>query len=190
MPRPHTAMRKLREVLRLRAEGLSIRQVSGSVQMPFTTVADHLRRAHDAGLAWPLPEGLDDDALEALLFGHPAPGSALARPLPDFAQLHFELHKKGVTLMLLWYEYKEAFPDGYAYSQFAEHYRRWRRRLDVVMRQEHKAGEKLFVDFPGMTIPIYDEATGEVHLHAELFVAVLGASSYVYAEVFASQELI
>lgn len=191
MSRPHIAMRKIRTVLRLRAEGLSLRQVSASVQVPFTTVADHVRRADRAGLSWPLPEGLDDDALEARLFAAgDAPGPAAERPRPDFQAIHRELRKKGVTLMLLWHEYKETHPDGYAYSQFAEHYRRWRRHLDVVMRQEHKAGEKLFCDFPGQTLPIYDPDTGAIHLRAELFVAVMGASSYVYAEVFPSQELL
>src|ERR1700694_1381247 len=92
--------------------------------------------------------------------------------------------------MLLWLEHKEAFPDGYAYSQFCSHYKRWRRGVDVVMRQEHKAGEKLFVDFPGRRIPIYDEQTGELAFEAELFVAVLGASSFLYAEALRSQELL
>ena len=91
-----------------------------------------------------------------------------------------------MTLMLLWFEYRESFPDGYAYSQFCEHYRRWRRHLDVVMRQSHKAGEKLFVDFPGDKIPIYDPTTWEIAFEAELFVSVLGASSYLYAEAVRS----
>ena len=182
-------MRKIRDVLRLsQHEGLSLRQVAASVQMPFTTVADHVRRARSAGLSWPLPEGLDDDALEALLFASAAP-PADPRPLPEWQKVHVELRRPGVTLMLLWLEYREAFADGYSYSQFCAHYRRWQRRIDVVMRQEHKAGEKLFVDFPGQRIPIYDEATGEVALQAELFVAVLGASSYLFAEALASQEL-
>lgn len=188
MPRPHTAMRKIREVLRLSlGEGLSLRQVSASVAMPFTTVADYVKRARVAGLSWPLPEGLDDDGLEALLFGAAAaPGG---RPAPEWAYVHKELRKKGVTLMLLWLEYKESHPDGWAYSQFTENYRRWRSRIDLPMRQEHKAGKKLFVDFSGETLPIYDAKTGELAMRAEVFVAVLGASSYVYAEAFPSQEL-
>ena len=187
MPRPHISMRKIRDALRLKQEGLSLRDVAASLQMPFTTVGDHLRRAKAAGLGWPLPEGLDDDALEALLF---AALPAAARPLPDWEKVHIELRRPHVTLMLLWLEYKEAFPDGYAYSQFCERYKRWRRGVDVVMRQEHKAGEKLFVDFPGRRIPIYDERTGEVAFEAELFVAVLGASSYLFAEALRSQELL
>src|SRR5437763_10662851 len=153
-------MRKIRDVLRLSLhEGLSLRQVAASVQMPFTTVGDHVRRARAAGLGWPLPDGLDDDALEALLF-ESAALPAEPRPLPDWQKVHVELRRAGVTLMLLWLEYREAFPDGYGYSLFCAHYRRWQRRIDVVMRQEHKAGEKLFVDFPGRRIPIYDDATG------------------------------
>ena len=188
MPRPHSAMRKIREIIRLRfGEGLSMRAVSASLQIPLTTVTDHVGRARCAGLSWPLPEDLDDEALEARLF---APAQPLrTRPSPDWQKVHNELHRPGVTLMLLWFEYRECFPDGYAYSQFCEHYRRWRRHLDVVMRQSHKAGEKLFVDFPGDKIPIYDPATWEIAFEAELFVSVLGASSYLYAEAVRSQRL-
>jgi len=178
MPRPHISMRKVRDVLRLSlGEGLSLRQVSASAQVPLTTVADHVRRAKAAGLSWPLPEDLDDDALNARLFAQPEAKAAPARPLPDWAKVHVELRRPHVTLSLLWLEYKETFPDGYAYSQLCEHYRRWARHVDVVMRQEHKAGERLFVDFPGRRIPIYDPRTGAVAMEAELFVAVLGAST-------------
>ncbi|MHB1535295.1 MAG: IS21 family transposase [Acidimicrobiales bacterium] len=184
-------MRKVRDVLRLSLkEGLSLRRVAASLEVPHTTVADHVRRAKAAGLSWPLPEGLDDDALEALLFSSPAPSPAQGRPLPEWNKVHIELRRPHVTLMLVWLEYKEAFPDGYAYSQFCELYRRWRARIDVVMRQQHKAGEKLFVDFPGRRIPIYDERSGALAFEAELFVAVLGASGYLFAEVLRSQELL
>jgi len=183
-------MRKIRDALRLTLhEGLSLRQTAASLQMPFTTVGDHLRRAKAAGLTWPLPEGLDDDALEALLFAKEA-APAVARPVPDWAKVHVELRRPHVTLMLLWLEHKEAFPEAHSYSQFCELYRRWRRGVDVVMRQEHKAGEKLFVDFPGHRIPIYDERSGALAFEAELFVAVLGASSFLYAEAVRSQELL
>jgi transposase len=183
-------MRKIRDVLRLSlGEGRSLRQTAASVQMPFTTVADHLRRAKAAGLAWPLPEGLDDDALEARLFPAGAPPTVV-RPVPEWAKVHLELKRPHVTLMLVWLEHREVFPDGHSYSQFCELYRRWRRGVDVVMRQDHKAGEKLFVDFPGHRIPIYDEHTGVLAFEAELFVAVLGASSYLYAEAVRSQELL
>ena len=182
-------MRKVRDVLRLSwGEQLSLRQVARSLAMPHTTVAVFLRRAKEAGLAWPLPEDLDDDALERRLFGTAsAPSSSHAAP--DFAAVKKELAIKGVTLQLLWLEYRELHPDGYGYSQFCHLYRTWRRHLSVVMRFDHKAGEKLFVDYPGMTIPIYDERDLTVSFHAELFVAVLGASSYTFATATRSQQI-
>lgn len=191
MPRPRLAMRKVRDIMRLAVgQGLSSRQVASSLGVPHTTVSDHLRRAREAGLGWPLPEGLSDTELEARLFTKPPAPPAEQRPLPDWAYVHKELRRPGVTLMLLWLEYKEAHPgQGYSYSQFCFHYRAWEGHLDLVMRQEHRAGEKLFVDFPGQHLPIYDHRTGEVAFEAELFVAVLGASNYVYAEAVASQSL-
>ncbi|MGP8223644.1 MAG: hypothetical protein ACLQQM_11605 [Acidimicrobiales bacterium] len=190
MTRPRVAMRKIRDVLRLSfGEKLSRRQVSASLGIPVTTVSDHVMRAEAAGLSWPLPDELDDHALEQLLFPPVVP-KGIVRPTPDWKYVHVELRRKSVTLQLLWLEYREDHPDGYGYSQFANLYRAFRRQVDVVMRQEHRAGEKLFVDFPGQTIPIYDRKSGEVTLHAELFVAVAGASNYLYAEAFASQELL
>jgi transposase len=190
MPRPRVAMRKIREVLRLTfGEGLSRRRVAAASGVPFTTVSDYVGRALAAGVGWPLPGGLDDAGLEALLYPPAAPSRA-ARPAPDWAYVHAELRRKSVTLQLLWLEYREAHPDGYGYSQFCNLYRSWRGQVDVVMRQSHQAGEKLFVDFPGQTVPIWDRASGEVALRAELFVAVAGASSYLYAEAFPSQELL
>jgi hypothetical protein len=166
-------MRKIRDVLRLRlGENLSLRQTVLSLAMPLTTVADYVNRAKAAGVTWPL-EDLDDDALEARLFRAPsATGSPY--PQPDFEVVKREVSHKGVTLQLTWLEYRDLHPDGYGYSQFCHLYRTWRRHQSVVMRQDHKAAEKLFVDYPGMTIPIYDERTLEVSYRAELFVAVLG----------------
>jgi transposase len=182
-------MRKIREILRLSAQGLSRRKVGAATRLPYTTVTDHLVRARAAGLVWPLPEAMDDDALEARLFAPVTPPPARElRPLPDWPLVHRELRRKGVTLALLWMEYKERHPDGYQHSWFCAAYRRWQRHVDVVMRQEHRAGEKLFVDFAGQTIPITDPVTGEL-TDAQLFVAVLGASSYTYAEALPSQEL-
>ena len=191
MPRPYISMRKVRDVLRLRfGEGLSLRQIAASVGLAQSTVGDQVRKAVAGGLGWPLPDDMDDDALQARLHGAPVESKS-SRPEPDWPKLHIELRRPHVTLMLLWLEYKETFPDdGYAYSQFCEHYRIWRSHIDVVMRQHHRAGEKMFVDFPGRQIPIYDERTGEIVLHAELFVAVLGASSKLYAQACASQELV
>ncbi len=189
MPRPRVAMRKIRDVIRLSlGEGLSLRQIGRSLDLPFTTVGDHVRRAVAAGLSWPLPEGLSDAELEQLLFPPPAP-SNIARPMPDWTYVHRELRRKAVTLELLWIEYREAHPDGYGYTQFVHHYRANKATVDVVMRQVHRAGEKLFVDFPGMRIPICDQRSGKVSFFAELFVAVSGASSYLYAEALRSQEL-
>ncbi|MGC2174561.1 MAG: IS21 family transposase [Acidimicrobiales bacterium] len=182
-------MRQIRNVLRLHfAEKLSVRDTALSLAMARSTVADYLIRSRVAGLSWPLPEEMDDDQLERRLF----PEMAKVRstyPQPDFEVMKKELAKKGVTLQLLWFEYREIHPDGYGYSQFCQRYRDWRRRRDVVMRQDHKAAEKMFVDFPGLTIPIYDPKTLEIAFKAELFVAVLGASSYLFAEALRSQQL-
>ncbi len=189
VPRPRSAMRKIREVLRLSlADGLSRRQVGAATRLPYTTVADYLGRARAAGLSWPLPDGMDDGALEARLFASAALPPGPSRPLPDWVEVHRELRRPGVTLQLLWLEHKAGHPDGYQYTQFCRHYRAWQRQLDVVMRQDHRAGEKLFVDYPGQTLPIVDPETGEI-TQAELFVAVLGASNYTYAEATASQAL-
>jgi len=182
-------MRKIKEALRLCWElRLPGRQAARSTGMAASTLSDLLGRAKVAGLSWPLVESLDNQALEALLYPAPAP-SSVQRPAPDLAWVHHELtRKKSVTLQLLWMEYKEQHPDGYQYTQFCEHYRRWSKRLDVVMRQPHVAGEKMFVDFAGETVPVIDPGTGTVS-QAEVFVAVLGASNYTYAEVCPSQEL-
>ena len=189
MPRPHTTMRQIRDVVRLSfAEQLSLREVASSLSLPRSTVADYVRRAKAAGLSWPLPEDLEgDDALEKRLFASEKK-APITKPAPDFVYVHKELRKKGVTRALLWLEWKEIHPEGYSYSQFCRDYRNWRSRVDVVLRQEHKPGE-LFVDFPGMRIPIYDETTLEVDFHAELFVAVMGVSNYLYCEALRSQEL-
>ena len=184
-------MRKTQEVLRLRFElGLSQDQIARSCSIAQGTVSNYLRRAQAAGVTWPLPEGWDEARLEEALFGHsPCRVYETHRPTPDFARLHQELQShRHLTLQLLWEEYRQNHPDGFGYSRFCELYHRWRRRLDVVLRHEHKAGEKLFVDYAGDTIPIYDPQGGPVR-QAFLFVAVLGASNYTYAEATWSQGL-
>lgn len=182
-------MRKIREVLRLRYEvGLSARQVAASVQIARSSVGEYERRLAAAGLRWPLPEGLSDPALERRLFPPPPPVPTDTRPIPNWSMLHEELRRPGVTLMLLWEEYRTAHPQGFAYSWFCEHYRDWAGKLDLVMRQTHRAGEKLFVDYAGQTVGVIDRATGEVRA-AQIFVAVLGASSYTYAEATWTQTL-
>jgi transposase len=151
-------------------------------------VRRYLEQAAKNDLAWPLPTEMDDCRLEELLFGRPAPASVRDQPIPDWAEVHKELRRPGVTLQLLWMEYKQRNPEGFQYTWFTQHYRQWARQLDVVLRQEHRAREKLFVDFAGQTVPIVNPATGEI-TRAQFFVAVLGASNYTYAEATLSQEL-
>ncbi|MCY4428698.1 MAG: IS21 family transposase [Halieaceae bacterium] len=183
------SMRKIREVLRLKwGNGMSNRQIAASCGIGRPTVSGYLRRAEDAGLSWPLPADLDDARLERLLFPPPPDLPAESRGIPDWAHIRKELRHKHVTLFLLWHEYRQSHPEGYQYSWFCEHYRAWQGKLDVVMRQDHRAGEKLFVDYAGQTVPIIDRNTGEIR-EAQIFVAVLGASNYTFAEATWSQTL-
>jgi transposase len=180
-------MRKIREVLRLKFEAhLSDRQIAKSIGSARSTVQECLRRAREAGLGWPLPAGLDEETLHARLYQRQVPLSRT--PQPDFAHLHAELKRPGVTRLLLWQEYKAERPDGWQYSVFCDQYRRWLATQDVVLRQNHVPGDKLFVDYAGQTLPIVDRATGEEY-QAQIFVAVLGASSYTYAEASWTQRL-
>lgn len=189
MAQERLSMRKTKEVLRLYYDlKLSKRKVARSCNIAASTVREHLRRAEAAGVKWPLPEGLDDAALEARLFPEDTSPFHASQPLPSMEYLHQELRIKGVTRQLLWLEYKERHPDGYEYSQFCEHYRQWTKHLDVTLRQEYKAGEKLFVDFAGKTVPIINPATGEV-TPAQIFVAILGASNYTFALAVPDQSL-
>jgi transposase len=182
-------MRKVREVLRLvLSEEMSRRRAARALGMPYTTVVGYVDRAQAAGLTWPLPAGMDDRQLEDQLFRRQEVPVPEQRAVPNWAFVHKELRRKGVTLMLLWEEHKAQCPDGYQYTQFVHYYRQWAGRLDAVMRHNHRAGEKTFLDFAGPTIPITDPRTGDVW-QAQLFVAVLGASSYTYAEATVSQEL-
>jgi len=189
MPAERLSMRMIREVLRLSWGGkLSARAVARSCGIGRTSVREYLVRATRAGLSWPLPEAMGDGDLETLLFPPPAPSADGPRPLPDWKQVHDELKRKGVTLFLLWEEYKGTHPTGYEYSRFCGLYRQWRGKLPVWMRQTHRAGEKLFVDYAGMTMGVTDGKTGELR-QAQIFVATLGASSYTYAEATWSQTL-
>lgn len=188
MPARRLSMRKTREILRLRwGLGLAARAVARSVRCSPSTVSDCVARAEVAGLSWPLPAELDDEQLEALLYRER--GTAHGRPEPDYKHIHRELRRKGVTLQLLWQEYRAAHPeDGFEYSAFCDRYRRWRQGLDVVMRQTHEPGDKLFVDYAGVRVPIIDPQTGEI-TEAAVFVAALGASSFTYAEVTAGEDV-
>ena len=183
------SMRKIHRVLRLFFEaGLSIRAIARSIQASPSTVGDYIRRAHTAGLSWPLPEKLDERALEARLFPIAQVSPRVERAIPDWVQVHAERRHKNVTLALLWHEYKAEHPEGLQYSQFCERYRAWRQRLDVVMRQTHRAGEKLFVDYAGQSVSVVERTTGELR-KAQIFVAVLGASNYTFAEATWTQAL-
>jgi transposase len=161
--------------------------VGRSCNVSPSTVHDTVARARLAGLSWPLPDDMDDAALEALLY--PGPRGRAGRPEPDYPQMYRELKRKGVTLQLLWLEYREDHPDdGLGYSCFCGRYRRWRKQLDLTMRQEHQAGEKVFVDYAGQTIGVTDPLTGEVTDY-QVFVATLGASNFTYVEVHEAQSL-
>jgi transposase len=185
------SMRKIREVLRLRfAQGLSQRAVGRSLGLSLGAVNGALSRARTAGLSWPLPETIDDAQLEALLYPPPPNVASELRPLPDWAVVHREMRRPNVTLSLLWEEYRggSGAQDGFGYSWFCDLYRAWVGRLKPTLRQVHTAGERVFVDFSGRTMEVVDAETGEVH-RAEIFVAVLGASSYVFAQATRSQSL-
>jgi len=180
-------MRKLSEVLRLSLEQkVSVRKIARSCCLARSTVSDYLGRAKVAGLGWPLPEGMDEDLLERLLF--PVRETSLPRPALDMAYLRNEMRKQSVTLQLLWEEYRSHTSDGYSYSQFCQLYGDWVGKQAISLRQEHRAGEKLFVDFAGDTIPIHDPRTGEIS-QGHVFVGVLGCSNYTYAEVTATEKL-
>jgi transposase len=182
-------MRKVKEILRLKfAAGHGQRQIARSCAIGKTTVAECLARFERSGLSWAQAAQLDEATLEHKLYPPPVAVPAQERAVPDWPYIHQELRRKGVTLTLLWYEYKAAHPEGYQYSWFCDQYRAWSAKLDVVMRQEHRAGEKLFVDYAGQTVEVVDRRTGEVR-QAQIFVAVLGASNYTYAEATWTQQL-
>ncbi len=189
MANTRLSMRKIKEILRLCWEkGLSERQAATSCGIGKTTIREYLDRAKKAGLIWPLPEDLDETSLENLLFPSSIPLDAEKRDMPSFDYINTELKRKHMTLQRLWEEYRENNPEGYQYSQFCLRYRAWAKTLDIALRQDYKAGEKLFVDYAGDTIPIHDPVTGEI-TPAYLFVATLGASNYSYVEAVLSREL-
>ena len=181
-------MRKIRDVLRLSAEGLSTRQIAASLAIGRTTLRGYLDRATELGLGWPLPAEMSDTDLERCLFHRAHQNTQRIETQPDWSYIHRELRRKGVTLSLLWEEHRSDHPEGYGYSRFCELYTRWEGKLSPVMRQRHPAGERLFVDYVGHTIDVIDPQTGEVRA-AQLFVATLGASSYTFAEATWTQSL-
>jgi len=182
-------MRKVTEVLRLKYEAkLSHEKIACAVGLSKGSVGNYVSQAKALGITWPLPPGMDEAQLEAkLLQGQAKRASGFVKP--DFPSIHQELKRKGVTLQLLWSEYTAVHGEqAYRYSQFCFHYQRWRARQKRSMRQIHRAGEKLFIDYCGPTVPIVDGSTGELR-QAQVFVAVLGASNYTYAEATWTQEL-
>lgn len=187
MAKKRLRMRKIREVLRLKFEArLGHRAIAAACGIGAGTVSDYVVRAGQHGLSWPLSVELDDVALEQALFPASAPAFA-ARAAPDLRSVHEELKRKGVTLRLLWHEYAENLDAPYSYSQYCELYRRWAKKLSVSMRQVHRVGEKAFVDFAGTTMTLKTRDGGRREV--QIFVGVLGASSYTYAEATADQTL-
>jgi len=155
------SMRKVKEVLRPKWEcGLSNRQIAKSCSIGRATVTEYLRRAKEGGLCWPLPSGLDEAELEKFLFAPPPSVPLGFRPIPDWTEVHRELKRKRVSLFLLWRESKGAHPEGYQYSWFCKQYQAWIGKLDLIMRQNHRAGEKLSVHYAGQTVPVVDSTTG------------------------------
>ena len=183
-------MRKLKEVLRLHSLGLSQHLIARGCSISQSTVHQYLSAAQAAGVKWPAPENWNDRQIEQALFPQrPAPAVWRKHPEPDWTQIHQELQThQNLTLQLVWQERRESSPEDYGYSRFCDLYRRWLKKLDLVLRQEHRAGEKMFVDYAGATIPIYNPQSGDVH-PAAVFVAVLGASSYTFAEATSGQDL-
>jgi transposase len=189
MPGERVSMRNIREVLRLHlGQGLPQRVIAQSLQLGLGTVNSYVARARRARLGWPLPDDLGDEQLEALLFPPLSQLPAEQRPVPDWAWVHRELRRPNVTLALLWEEHRAAAPDGFGYSWFCDLYREWAGRLKPTLRQVHPAGERLFVDFAGSTMTVVEGANGEAR-QAEIFVAVLGASSFTFACAVWSQAL-
>ncbi|MFA5508236.1 MAG: IS21 family transposase [Vulcanimicrobiota bacterium] len=184
-------MRVIREILRIRFEfGSGHREIGRAVNKSPSTVGLCLSKFEAAGLSWPLPYDLSDEELEMRLY--PAPpvlDDDEVRPEPDWEYVARELHKKHVTLNLLWKEYQKAHADEnpYQYTWFCDQFREWESRKSVTMRQNHKAGEKMLVDWAGTKVPILNDKTGEV-TEASIFVATLGLSSYTYVEAFENEQ--
>ncbi|MCQ1061358.1 IS21 family transposase [Photobacterium sp. ZSDE20] len=186
MPKKRIPMTKIKEVLRLKFDcGLSNRNIASCLKIGCSTVSEILTRFKQSHIGWPLPEACSDTELTRALY-HPK-GASQSKAIPDFAQCFVELKRKGMTKLLLWQEYYEQHQErAYRYNQFCEHYTRWLKKQKRSMRQIHTAGDKLFIDYCGPTIPVVNPDTGEVR-QAQVFVATLGASNYTYVEAFPGQ---
>ncbi len=188
MGRRRMTMRKIREIMRLRYScKCSYSEISKSLGISKTTAIKCIKKVTTANISWPLPEGLDDEKLESILYKSVKKFDRNeSRNFPDWKIVHQELKRKGVTRQTLWEEYAEDNPGAIQYSQYCSGYREWLKSQKISMHQTHKGGEKLFVDYCGKTIAIYDSQTNEVQ-QAQIFVAVWGASNYTYAEASLSQ---
>ena len=192
MPAERVAMRQAREIIRLKFSGsLTMREIARRLGLAPSTVRETLKRLESAGLIWPLPDGMSESDLEAALYANRRSKRGHRRHAePDWPTVHRELKRKHVTLLIVWDEYIAATPGGYSYSQFCELYRGFESKLSVTMRQTHAAGERLFVDYAGDGVPVViDRLTGELR-KAQIFVAVLGASSFTFAHAGWTQSLV
>jgi len=183
-------MRQLRDILRLRLDaGLSIRQIKNSLRISLGAVQKITSRAKALQLDWPAIEQLNDQQLARAIYPESDARVSTAFQLPDWVEVHQELKRQGVTKHLLWEEYTQAYPNrSYSYPQYCFLYKQWLSKQRRSMRQTHKAGDKLFVDYAGQTVPIVNGHTGEIRT-AQIFVAVLGASNYTYSEATWTQAL-
>src|SRR3984885_9138466 len=189
MPAGRVSMRQVREILRLRFAGTSRHEIARRTGLAPSTVRETLKRFASTGLVWPLPDEVTDGVLEASLYKNAGTKQGHRRQAePDWAVVHRELKRKHVTLSILWDEYIEQHPEGFRYSRFCDLYRGWEGKLSVTMRQSHAGGEKLFVDYAGDRVEVFDRLTGEARA-AWIFVAVMGASSFTYAEATWTQGL-
>lgn len=191
MPAERVKMRHAREIFRLKSSGIATREIARRIGLAPSTVREMLKRGEASGIAWPFPPEMNDEALEAALYAHHRSKRGYRRTIePDWSQVHYELKRnKHVTLQILWDEYIALNTEGYSYSRFCELYRTFEKSLSVTMRQTYVAGERLFVDYAGDGVPVViDRLTGELR-KAQIFVAVLGASSFTFAYASWTQTL-
>jgi transposase len=182
-------MKKIREVMRLLLDrGASVRQIAAACNIGRSTAGEYAERARAAGLTWEGVSRLSEEELTAMLFPEKSVANTLSRPLPDWNEVRAQLAHKGMTLMLVWENYKKAHPGGYSYSRFTRFYSNWLKSTDLRMLQFHKAGEKMFVDWSGLKVKLTDPETGEIW-QAPVFVSALGASQYTFAKAYKSEEL-